>query len=438
MIEMPWRRADFFARVDPFLATCCGWLVVAVAASVPLGSAASNILGGALLLTMIAAGGYRAHWRRIRAHPLALVTLLLCALILIGISYSSAPGDDVVRALKKYARLLYVPIAVAFLVDGRWRRRALWAWMLAMALTLVLSYVHALWAFPGARATRELAQDDHFIFKHHITQNVMMSVFAVAAFAEAWRLRARLNGLSSQVWLRVGVAFAAAINVLFFVQGRAGYLTLFVNLVVIAMVAVLSSRDRRLLVVAVAMLAIGVTAGVSSDQVRHRLHTAFSEAESSQERGIETSIGQRMEYASKSIDLVQAKPVVGWGTGSYASEYCRIARSPEWCKLGAYNPHNQFLFFAVQFGLLGLAVFIAWLVAAGVAMRRLPVAEQLLGYSLLATLIVHAFLDSPLYIVTEGIWYPLMLGVLTAGAYTPDASRDVAAANTASTSGHSG
>ena len=37
--------------------------------------------------------------------------------------------------------------------------------------------------------------------------------------------------------------------------------------------------------------------------------------------------------------------------------------------------------------------------------------------TLLATLVVHSLLDSPLYIVTEGTWYPLMLGVLAAGAW---------------------
>ena len=41
--------------------------VVAVAASVPLGSATSNVLGGCLLVTLLAAGGHADHWRRWRA-----------------------------------------------------------------------------------------------------------------------------------------------------------------------------------------------------------------------------------------------------------------------------------------------------------------------------------------------------------------------------------
>ena len=428
-------RSDFLDRTDPTLAGWCGWLMVAVAASIPLGTAATNVLGSLLLIALILAGGYKAHWQRWRVHPFAIATLVLCAVIFIGISYSHAPMDEIVRALKKYARLLYAPIAIAVLVDGRWRRRALRAWMAAMLLTLVLSYIHALWAFPLARATREHELGDHFIFKHHITQNVMMSVFAVAAFAEAWRLRARADG-RWRIYVWMLVALAAAINILFFVWGRTGYLTLFVNLIVVAVVAFMAARDSRLTLVAAGLMALAITAAFMSDSLHQRFHAAVSEVESSQERGIATSMGQRMEYASKSVDLIEVRPILGWGTGSYAMEYCRIAASPEWCKLGSYNPHNQFLFFAVQFGVLGVLALVAWLVTAGLSLRKLPICEQLVGYSVLATLVVHSMLDSPLYIVTEGAWYPLMLGIFAAGAYP--VSSDKARSETISTDGHSG
>lgn len=435
MTRHTWLRRDFLAKRDPTLANWCGWLVVAVAASVPLGSAASNVLGGALFVMLLAAGGYQEHWRRWRANPFAIATLLLFAVIFLGVSYSHAPFDEIRRSLTKYSRLLYAPIAISVLVDGRWRRRALLAWMGSMLLTLGLSYLHAVWQFPLARATREGEAGDHYIFKHHITQNVMMSVFVVAAFAEAWRLRVA-EGMTRRVWLWLAVAIAAVINVLFFVLGRAGYLTLLVNLLVVAAVAFVAARDTRLLALVGAIIVVVIAAAASSDAVRQRFHTAVSEVESSQERGITTSIGQRMEYASKSIDLIEARPILGWGTGSYAMEYCRIARSPEWCKLGAYNPHNQFLFFAVQFGALGLLALLAWLVTAAKVIRQLPLNKQMIGFSLLATLIVHSLLDSPLYIVTEGTWYPLMLGIFAAGTYRDiDAS---AASATASTDGQSG
>lgn len=433
-------RSDFLDRVHPTIGKWSAIWLVAAAAAVPLGTGPSNVIGGCLFFTLLAAGGYREHWARIRRHPFALATIILFAVIFLGVSYSNAPFDEIRRTLTKYARLLYAPIAIAVLVDGRWRRRALLAWMLSMLLTLLLSYLHSVWAFPLARATRERELDDHFIFKHHITQNVMMSVFAIAAFAQAWRLRAQrlagANVAAQWTWLWIAVAFAAAVNVLFFVLGRTGYLTLLVNLVVVVLVAFVAAKDRRLMVVAASLMVIGIGAAVNSQTVHSRLQAAINEVESSQERGISTSMGQRMEYASKSIDLIKTRPILGWGTGSYAMEYCRIAKSPEWCKLGAYNPHNQFLFFAVQFGLLGLVALVAWIVLAGVAMQKLPLADRLLGFSLLATLCVHSMLDSPLYIVTEGTWYPLMLGILAAGAY--HRNNGGAAPITLVTPGHSG
>ena len=432
-------RSDFFRRPEPTLLNWCGWLTVAVAFSVPLGSASSNVLGGALLLTLIATGGYLAHWQRWRLHPFALATIILFGVIFIGASYSSAPADEIRRALTKYSRLLYAPIAIAVLTDERWRRRALLAWMLAMLITLALSYLHVFWAFPFGKVHQPHELDDHFVFKHHITQNVMMSVFFVAAFAEAWRCH--LAGKqSARCWAWVAVAAAAAVNILYFVHGRAGYVTLLVNLMVLAFLAFAAARDARLRMAAAALVAIALIAATASDMVRERFQTAFSEVESSQEQGIKTSIGQRMEYASKSIELVQARPVLGWGAGSYAMEYCRIAKSPEWCKIGSYNPHNQFLFFAVQFGGLGLAALIAWLITAGWVMRKLPLGDKLVGYSLLATLVVHCMLDSPLFIVSEGTWYPLMLGIFAAGAYCKNqaSSSDEAASVTVVTEGHSG
>ncbi len=428
-------RSDFLDRTDPTLARWCGWLMVAVAASIPLGTATTNILGSLLLIALILAGGYKAHWQRWRVHPFAVATLVLCAVIFIGISYSNAPMDEIVRALKKYARLLYAPIAIAVLIDDRWRRRALLAWMASMLLTLLLSYLHAVWAFPLARATRENELNDHFIFKHHITQNVMMSVFTVAAFAEAWRLRTSVDA-RWRIYAWMGIAFAAAINILFFVWGRTGHLTLFVNLVTVALVAFVAARDTRLIWVAAGLIVLAVGAAGTSDLVHQRFNAAISEVESPHERDITTSMGQRREYASKSVDLIEARPILGWGTGSYAMEYCRIAKSPEWCKLGSYNPHNQFLFIAVQFGALGVLALLGWLVTAGLALRKVPICEQLVGYSVLATLVVHSVLDSPLYIVAEGAWYPLMLGIFAAGAYP--VSSNNARSDTIAADGHSG
>jgi O-antigen ligase len=409
-------RSDYWQNPQPTLFAAAAWLLVLSAFVIPLGSATMNIVGAATLAMVIAAGGFAQHWQRVRSHPFALASLALAFALLIGIAWTSAENGEASRILEKHLRVMYAIFALVLLVDERWRKRALYAWMAAMALTLFLSYVHSVWAFPLARATREAVSGDHYIFKHHITQNVMMSVFVVAALCEAmraWRdrvLSAETRHRRSYVWLAIVVA--GGINVYFFVAGRTAYLTLLANLVVVCIV-LLHGRYRWMVGIAVGVVV--ALALAMSGSVRERFDAVIDEVESHQSTGAKTSAGQRLEFGRRSLELISAKPILGWGTGSYAREYCRVATSVDWCRIGAYNPHNQFLFFGVQLGALGVLVYLAWLASAAFCLRRAAAPERALGFAVLTTLLIHSLLDSPLYIVTEGAWYPLMLGILTAG-----------------------
>jgi O-antigen ligase len=428
-------RPNFWSTPDPKLTDASRWMLVAMSAAVPLGSASMLILGGVMLIAFLAAGGYRERWRIVRSNPFALACIGLFALIALGMMWSTATNDEALRIIEKHARVLFATIAIALLVDARWRRRALVAWMLAMFATLLLSYLHALWSFPLARATREDVLGDHYIFKHHITQNVMMSVFAAAALAEsfrAWRARARHE---AALWIVLCVA--CAVNVLFFVIGRTGYITLVASLIVVSFM--LTQSRQRWLLVSVVGVALAVLLATSSN-VQQRVESVLAEVETHAVDGVGTSTGMRMEFARRSLQLIKERPIAGWGTGSYSREFCRVVESQQWCRAGSYNPHNQFLFFGVQLGLIGIAAYLIWLASAAHALRRAGITERALGAALIATLVIHSLLDSPLYIVTESAWYPLMLGILVAGY--GDGARDQSAvradSSTASTDGHSG
>ena len=403
----------------------------------PLGSSLSNVVSALLLLVWIAAGGFAIRWQRIRAHPLAVASIVLWLLLFLGAAWSTAPWGEAWRNIEKYARLMLVPIVVSLIVDESWRRRALLAWIAAMLLTLALSYLHAVWAFPLARATREMAVGDHYIFKHHITQNVMMSVFALVALAEAVRTLLDREHPARR-WLWLGLSVLAAVNVLFFVHGRTGYLTLFIGLILAMLVMM---RLRRIALVAPLLLIALALGAMASDTVRQRTVAAAQELSELRDGASLTSIGRRAEFVARSWELIRERPLLGWGTGAYAEQFCRVARSPEWCAVGHYNPHNQFAFLGVQLGLVGIAALVAWLLCALAGIQRLPMPDRIVGLALVGAFSVHALFDSPLYIATESVWYPLHFALITALAWSPadrSASRAMAASNTRSTEGHSG
>ncbi len=423
-------RSDYLDRADPARLDWARWALVALAGSVPLGSALSNVLTAVVLILLFCAGGFRSHWGVIRRNPFALASIMLLGALIVGIFWSTGERDEAIRVTEKHARVLLVVFAVVLAVPRQWRNRAIAAWLLSMAITLLLSYLHSVWAFPLARATREAAIGDHYIFKHHITQNVMMSVFAGACLALAYRAYA--VGKTKLAAAGVVIAALAGLNVLFFVAGRTGYLTL---LVALFLPPLLLFRGR------VRWYALGVITAAAASVVffsaapKERMHTAIEEAQA-HDGTQKTSIGMRVEFAQKSLQLISERPIAGFGTGSYSREYCRVASTPLWCEVGHYNPHNQFLFFGVQLGLIGVLVLIGWIACAAYVLLRVDPAERTVGFVLLATFLIHSMLDSPLYINTEGVWYPLGLGLLAAG-YVP-ASKRLTSALTRSTEGHSG
>jgi O-antigen ligase len=429
-------RSDFFVLPQPKLLNVARWMLVASAAFLPLGSAPTNIFAAVMLLFLFVAGGYWQHWLRFQQAISAWAALALLIVLALGTIGSSGSASEIETALTKHARILYFVFAVFLLSEGPWARRALYAWMAAMILTLALSYIHSVWAFPLARATRDNAIGDHFIFKHHITQNVMMSVFVIAASCVA--LREKLCGETQRAWLWAALAALAAINVIFFVAGRTGYVTLFFNVMVAGFI-VLPSRWRAPGLVML-LLALALLASLSA-HVRTGITSAVLEVVAALQSEQPSSMGQRVEFAQRSMELFRERPWFGWGTGSYAIEFCRVAKTAEWCRLGAYNPHNQYLFFAVQVGVVGLVAYLAWLLAVARDLARAEPFDLALGFCLLATLVLHSMLDSPLFIATEGAWYPLMLGILVAQTHQSEfesGRRSRAMPTTASNDGHSG
>src|SRR6185369_1005453 len=77
-----------------------------------------------------------------------------------------------------------------------------------------------------------------------------------------------------------------------------------------------------------------------------------------------TSIGLRLEYWEKSLRFFAEAPIIGHGTGSTRGLFEQAASGPEDLVNAQVvgNPHNQTLYAAVQWGVIGIIVLWAmWL-----------------------------------------------------------------------------
>jgi O-antigen ligase len=371
--------------------------------SLPISTAATNVFMGLTLITWVLAGGYKTRLSQLKGHWFSYSVVILFSIICIGGLYSTGSPKEVLFQIHKYAKILFILPAITLLQEKKWQQQALIAFSSAMFLTLMLSLITVIWPLSFIPSTTNGPTDNHFIFKDHVAQNLMMSFFAFFLAENALST----TNVKTKVIL-FSLAALAAIDILFFVAGRTGFLSLAFNALVLLFF--LPSKKQKLGGLLL-LLILTVLTFQFSENFRSRTELAITEFKSQDKKEL-TSVGQRVEFFKKSVQLVKEKPILGFGTGSYAREFCRIADSTEWCEAGRFHPHNQFLAFLVQLGVVGLIVYLIFIGAAIKSATDQPHSTKICALGLVATLIADSITHAPLFLVTEAQFFILLFAAL--------------------------
>ena len=388
------------------LDTVAKWLVIPIGFTLPISTAADNILLYLALTIFLLSGNYRNKLRAIAVNPVAVAALLLVCALLLGGLYGNAAWSDVQHYWRKYAPLLAIPLLIPLFQDARNREYALNGFMLAMALTLFLSCIIATGWFAD-RGWFQGTVHDAFVFKLHITQNVFM-----AFFAYVFALKAK-NAPGLRLGIAYGlVALLATYNVLFMVQGRTGHVVLAILL------AYFCFRALAWKGLGLAALVITIVAGsgyFASATLRERQNLVIQEAADWKPgHGNSSSSGLRMNYYTNSLKIIRDHPFLGVGTGGFELAYAEKIKGTS--MEPSNNPHNQYLLITAQLGLVGLGLmlylfFQQWRTAAWLP----SLFQQDMARGMLLTIMSGSLLNSLLLDHAEGLFFAWMSGVLFAG-----------------------
>lgn len=379
----------------------------------PLGTAPTHVFMGLSLFAWLMAGGYKERLQSLSGNYFAWSALALYVLLCIGAFYSTGEAAEIQYQLIKYIKLLFMLIAMSLLQDKKWREWAMNAFVLAMLITLALSLISVVTPLSFVKGTAGGPSDNHFVFKDHIAQNLLMSFFAILML-----VKSRTQTTKARQFIYLLIAALAVIDILFFVQGRTGYVSLAANIAIF--IIYFTSSKRRWLWIGFALIA-GLVLFTTSGNFSRRMELAVTEFKQQDKKEL-SSVGQRVEFFKKSVELIKERPVFGWGTGSYAKQFCRVAISEEWCQAGKFHPHNQFMAFGVQLGLLGIFAYCVFLWSAAKMAIQFHLPEKVVGLSLVATLIADSALHAPLFLVTEAQFFTLLLALIM-GAQTKKITR---------------
>ncbi|MCE4542385.1 MULTISPECIES: O-antigen ligase family protein [Caballeronia] len=391
------------------------WFALITLSLIPISTAGVNVGSAAFALFAFISPEV---WRR--ARPLltwtagATAALALFVVLSLSLAYSSAGFAEAFDFLMKYRKLLFIPLLLLVFADDAGKlfaRAAVWSLFATLVLSMVLTYTNAFgWTSLGPMHADDPVRRP-WVFKDHISGGLMMAFlvclsFALAKAASGWR--------SKVLYL---VALLALINVLFVLQGRTG------QVVAIAYVAIYlvvqaaqfrryDKRSRLLAGVGVAAVCVCIAAFVLYAKDRRLADTA-QEVSQFETQNKNTSMGVRLLFYRRSIELMSHRPIAGYGVGSVRTQFERLASAQTGGHAAmAGNPHNEFFLMGVQLGLIGVALFVWFLIAIGRECRRLAEPAKLIAIGYLFAFVLGCLANSLLLNFTEGNLFVFLIGVL--------------------------
>jgi O-antigen ligase len=260
------------------------------------------------------------------------------------------------QGLGPVAKLLVIPL---LLYHFERSERANWVFVaFGVSCTLLLVYSFVIFAFPAWQFTKAHGFDTTGVpIRNAIDQNQEFALcgFGLSAMAVAAYRR-------HEIAISIAAGMLAALfftNILFVALART-------SLIFFGVLAVLFAAwhfpGRRLLQVVLLLIAGTALVWLSSPYLRGRVEHIMIEYREYRETHRPTSAGQRLEYWASAITWISEAPLLGHGTGSAKTLFNAVAVGKEGAwgdKIG--NPHNQTLYVAIQWGMLGcFALYLMW------------------------------------------------------------------------------
>jgi len=386
-------------------------LLYFVALSASLGTAVSAI--GRLLLYLAAlvylVGRARGRGRALDTGlppAMSWAVLLALAYMALSVLWSAVGPVEALWSWSRHARILTILILLCLIANLAEARAALRVFVWGQ-LFVVLSAWMLVLKLPVPWATGAW-QGSFAVYSSYLEQGISQAVLV----ALLWFQRDHVFGPRGR-WLALGLAVATAVLTIGLMPGRSGHMVL-LGVLTFALFHQLPRRFRWAVLLA-PMLGVVLMFQLSTT-FRERMTQVGSEvAMHRQGSAQETSSGARLEYWRASLQAITEQPLLGHGAGSWNQAYLRL-KGPQVSSLydTASDPHQLFLLWAVEGGLLGLALLCAVLATLWRYGSRLAAADGHALQAMVLALVISGLFNSMIYGIGMGDFFCIGLGILAA------------------------
>lgn len=395
---MPFK--ELYSHSQPLMVRIGGYVAILLILTLPFSTALTVVFSVTLLFLWISSGQFMTLTTLIKQNPLVLFALLMFFYLALGITYSTASSENAFTTLSKYRELLLLAILPPFFQSESIRQWAWNAFIIASVVTLLGSYA----IYFGLI---DYMQPGDPSIKNRITHSLLIAFFAF--FCAHKSIQADKYRLIYMALLALCIH-----NIFFLVSGRTGQL-IFILLMVLFYIQRFSIKKAALLTSATVMLLVIFVA--CSDRA-NRINEGFSQTQNylhSESGETNTSMGQRLTFWKHSLTLISETPWFGHGTGSYPTEYNRVAAKAD---IASNNPHNEYLMITVQTGIAGLLLFLAFLFSQYHYSLKLKNEYKWLSQGVLVAFAINSLFNSTILDFTEGHWFSTMIALCFATLLT--------------------
>ena len=368
--------------------------------SIPLSPALTNLLCFFSLWIILAERQYTARFKLLRHNPVAVSAMLLFVLMLLGMFYTPVSFNEARLMLSKYREFLLISIFILMFHNKNTCQWGYYGFISAMIFTLFLSYFMG---FTGWEIIGKGTPDNPFIFKDHIIQSMLMVLATYFLVVQSWFSQKRRGLFGILIILMI-------YNILFMSAGRLGYLLVFC-LSILFLYQIY--RLRGLFIGGLILTILSIVVYSHSVMLQERVDLIFENIQTYQQGDSDTSVGNRLEWYTNTVTLIAEKPVFGSGTGSFSYEYQKLAN-----RLGletTTNPHNEYLMIGMQWGVIGIALFLYFFYTVWRSSKKLTQSTHFMVQGLLLTMMVGCLFNSFWLDTTEGHIFAYLIGVFYGG-----------------------
>ena len=386
-------------------------LLYFVALSASLGTAVSAIgrlllyLAALVYLVGLARGRGRATGTGLPP-AMSWAVLLALAYMALSVLWSAVGPVEALWSWSRHARILTILILLCLIANLAEARAVLRVFVWGQ-LFVVLSAWMLVLKLPVPWATGAW-QGSFAVYSSYLEQGISQAVLV----ALLWFQRDQVFGPRGR-WLALGLAVATAVLTIGLMPGRSGHMVL-LGVLTLALFHQLPRRFRWAVLLA-PMLAVVLMFQLSTT-FRERMTQVGSEvAMHRQGSAQETSSGARLEYWRASLQAITEQPLLGHGAGSWNQAYRRL-KGPQVSSLydTASDPHQLFLLWAVEGGLLGLALLCAVLATLWRYGSRLAATDGHALQAMVLALVISGLFNSMIYGIGMGDFFCIGLGILAA------------------------